>query len=105
MSNSGKSTGSRVTDQANREIMETQRIHIFTSLSTPTALQVLSRAPGDDPLHSSLPAIPLTSSYRDPGQGRVDDGQWQVELIGERGYRLSAHLEAEEEMFPDGGIC
>lgn len=59
----------------------------------------------DDPLHSSLPAIPLTSSYRDPGQGRVDDGQWQVELIGERGYRLSAHLEAEEEMFPDGGIC
>ena len=38
------------------------------------------------------------------GEG-VDDGQWEVELIGERDYRLYAHLKAEEKIVSDSGIC
>lgn len=83
--------------------METQSIHIFTSLSTLIALQVPVRAPGQ------RPTLQLISHWQDDMgaqvQEGVGDGQWEVELIGKADYQLCAHLEAGENIFPDCGFC
>ena len=60
---------SRVMDRANREIMETQSIHIFTSLSTLIALQVLTRPQADGPLCSSSPCYITDEMTWGPGWG------------------------------------
>lgn len=60
----------------------------------------------DDPLCSSPPCYILDKLILGPRLGEgVDDGQWEMELIGERGYLLCAHPEPEEEILPDCGIC
>lgn len=99
MSNSGESMGSRVTDWANREITETQSIHIFTFLITMTALQVLTRSPTAVPCCDSshlyiVDKLILSSLW---GKG---GGQEEVEPIGERDCWLCVHLEAAEEISP-----
>lgn len=38
------------------------------------------------------------------GEG-IDDGQREVELIGERDYRLCTHPEAKQEIFPGCELC
>lgn len=85
MSNSGESTASRVTDWANREIMETQSIHIFTFLITLTALQVLTRS------QAAVPCCDSSHLYTDdklilrPMWGK-GDGQWRLLERGTVGY-------------------
>lgn len=96
----------RVMDWVNREIMETQHIHIFTSLITLIALQVLTSVPSWRP---TLQLISLLHHWQvDIGaQARegLDDGQWEVELIGKRDYRLCEHPDTKEKIFPDCSIC
>lgn len=104
MSNSGESTASRVTDWANREIMATQSIHIFTFLITLTALQVLTRSQAAVPRCDSSHLYTVDKLIWRPMWGK-GGGQWAVEAIGERDHWLCVHLEAAEEISLDRGLC
>lgn len=59
--------------------METQRIHIFTSLSTPTGLQVLSRAPGRRPTPQLTPCYTTDKFISGPRSGT---GRWRTMASG-----------------------
>ena len=91
--------GSTATEGANREIMETQSIHIFTPVITLRAPQVLTRTPG------RRPTLQLTCLLRcwqvDIGVQvgeEVDDGQWEMELIRERTIG-SVHIQSQKKKF------
>lgn len=104
MSNSGESTASRVTDWANREIMETQSIHIFTFLITLTALQVLTRSQAAVPCCDSSHLYTVDKLILRPMWGK-GGGQWAMETVGERDWWLCVHLEATEGISLDRGLC
>ena len=99
ISNSGKSVGSTMTEGANREITDTQSIHIFTPLITLRALQVLTRTPGRWPtLQLTCLLHPWQVDIGVQVREEVDDGQWEMELIRERTIG-SVHIESQNKKF------